>query len=186
MSNFDLKSTGNTNLQTTFRFEIFFPQNTALGIYDSITTYSASVQIPKAFRDAIIWNMPMGMQNHQPGKGTVQPIQTEFFVPTNAGGTSGSVLNNSSKPDYGIYNMLEAWSNAVYNLNDGTSLGKSGASMDGIKIMLKDESGKPRHTFTLLRSFPTEVDYGTASSESSDLLKVSCTLIYDNYSYTPY
>ena len=45
MSNFKLRETGGTNIQTTFRFEIAIapdPNNTALGLTDTITAYIQS------------------------------------------------------------------------------------------------------------------------------------------------
>ena len=169
MAKFDLNSQGNKNIQTTFRYEVVFPTVGELGLSDQLTGYCTSAQLPKAMQEAIIWHQPFGMQNHQAGKRTIEPVQLEFVVPsTNEGGTN-------------MYNMLSMWCHSTYDLNTGLSTGKGRYAVDGVKIVLKNELGIAQHTFELLRAFPTQVDYGTVSSEGSELLRVSMTLIYDNF-----
>jgi hypothetical protein len=169
MAKFDLISTGNTNIQTTFRYEVHFPSSSQLGIEESIAAYNTSSQLPSASGEPIVWYLPMGMQNHQAGRRTVKPIPLEFVVPSSSIGNA--------------YNMLEKWCTSTYDLNTGTNKGKGNYAVDGIQIKLKGEDGVTKHTFTLKRAFPTDVEYGTVNSEGNELLKVSMTLIYDRYEY---
>ena len=73
---------------------------------------------------------------------------------------------------------------ATYNLNTGTNKGKLNYCTDGITIKLKGEDDSVKYMFRLLRAQPTEINYGTVSSEGNDLLKVTCTLVYDNFEVT--
>ncbi len=170
MAKHDLRSTGKTNIHTTFRYEIFFPAIPELKLTDDVTAYCTSSQLPKAIGEAITWHLAMGMQNHQAGKRTVQPIPLEFVIP------SGDDKAN-------VYEMLETWCTSTFNLNTGTNIGKGNYSVDGIEIRLKAEGDVIKHRFRLLRAFPTDVDYGTVNSEGNELLKVSMTLIYDDDEY---
>jgi hypothetical protein len=111
----------------------------------------------------------MGMQNHQAGKRTVQPVKLEFVIPTEGVGNA--------------YQMLESWCTSTYDLNTGVSTGKANYAVDGIEIRLVGEDDIIKHRFTLLRAQPTDVEYGTVTSEGNELLKVSMTLTYDNYKY---
>lgn len=168
MAKFNLDQTGNTNIQTDFRFEVIFGSgNSSLGVSDNITGYCTSAQLPKASLEALVWHLPMGMQNHQAGRASIQPISLEFVV-------SGDQINSA-------YAMFEKWRNAGYNLNTGKSKGKAGYSIDNMQIILRGEDNSARHTFKIKRAFATDFEYGTVSSESGQLLKVSMTLVYDNY-----
>jgi hypothetical protein len=173
MSNFKLRETGGTNIQTTFRFELAIapdPNNSALGLTDAITAYIQSTDLPSATGEPIIWSLPGGMKNHQAGKRTIKPISMEFVIPT---GSTGS-----------IYKVLEKWGNATYDLNTGVNTGKGRYTSDGVSIKIKGEDDQPRYIFRLLKAQPTEVSYGTVNSEGNELLKVSCTWVYDNYELT--
>lgn len=170
MAKYDLRSQGNTNIQTTFRYEIKFPARTDLGLTDSLTVYCTSSQLPKAMLEAIVWHQPFGMKNHQAGVRTVQPVPIEFVVPTGKG-------------QMNIYNMLNLWCHSTYDLNRGTNIGKGRYAVDGIQILLKNELGATEHTFELIRAFPTDVEFGTVSSEDNSPLKASMTLIYDNFKH---
>ena len=170
MASFNLISNGNVNIQTTFRYEVKFPEGMANGaLTDSITVYCTSAQIPKAIQTAIDWHTPMGMISHQAGKRPVEPIALEFVVPT--------------ATDIGsdVYRMMSAWCNATFDLTTGINTGKGNYAVDGIQIILKNGSGEATHTFTLFRAFPTTVEFGTVSSEGAELLKASMTLTYDYF-----
>jgi hypothetical protein len=172
MAKYSLDQTGSKNLLTTFRYEVTFPNSGnagSIGMNDQLTCFCTSAQLPKAMQEAIVWNMPFGMQNHQAGVRTVEPISLEFVVDSdNSGGTN-------------MYNLLSFWCNSTFDLNTGLNKGKGKYAMDGIRITVKKEDGTTAHSFELLRAFPTTVEYGTVSSESKELLKVSMTLIYDNF-----
>jgi len=167
MTNFTLAQTGGTDIQTTFRFELDVVTDSALGIADSITAYIQSTDLPSATGEPIIWSLPGGMKNHQAGKRTIKPINMEFVTSTDS--TSS------------WYTTLEKWGAATYNLNTGTNKGKQNYCTDGITIKLKGEDNVIKYQFRLLRAQPTEVNYQTVNSEGNELLKVSCTLVYDNY-----
>ena len=169
-----LSSTYNTDIQTTFRFEIFigYDASTAqLGLTSDITGYIQRCDLPSAPGDPLVWHLPGGMKNHQAGKRTVQPISLEFVVPTTAGNGS-------------IYRLLEKWAHATYDLDKGTNIGKRNYCTDAITIILKGEDNEPKYKFRLRRAQVTSCNYGVVSSESNDLIKVSCTIIYDNYELT--
>jgi hypothetical protein len=151
MAKFNLDATGNTNIQTTFRYEVYFPANSELGLNDSITAYNTSTTLPKAVGDILTWHLPMGMQNYQAGKRTVQPVQLEFVIPSDSTGNA--------------YQMMETWCDATFDLNTGTNKGKGRYAVDGIQIRLKGEDEIVKHRFTLKRAQPTDVDYGTVGSE---------------------
>lgn len=40
------------------------------------------------------------------------------------------------------------------------------------------------YIFRLLRAQPTETNYGAVNSEGNELIKVTTTLVYDNYELT--
>lgn len=173
MSNYPLSKTYYTDIQTTFRFEIHIDSTSdaQLGLTEDITGYIQRCDLPTAPGDPIIWHLPGGMKNHQAGKRTVQPISLEFVVPTTAGNGS-------------IYRLLEKWAHATYNLDKGTNIGKRNYCTDAITIILKGEDDVPKYKFRLRRAQVTRCNYGTVSSESNDLIKVSCEFIYDNYELT--
>lgn len=168
MAKFNLKQTGNTNIQTSFRYEVFFPTN-VVGTNDEITGYNTSSQLPKANGEPITWHMPMGMKNFQAGKRTVEPVSLEFVIPSEGVGNA--------------YQMFETWGENIYDLNTGVNTGKATYAIDGIQIRLIKENGVVAHRFTLLKAQSTTLDYGTVTSEGNELLKVNMTLIYDNYKY---
>lgn len=171
MSNYSLDQTAKTDIQTTFRFDIYIAAdeaNAALGLTEDVTGYIQNCDLPVAPGDPITWHLPGGMKNFQAGKRTVQPISMTFVVPTTAGNGS-------------IYRLLEKWADATYNLNRGTNVGKRNYCTSGIYIYLKGEDNDVKYTFRLLRAQVTNCNYGAASSESNDLIKVNCTFIYDNY-----
>ena len=171
MANYSLNQTGGTDIQTTFRFEIYIAAdaaNSALGLTEDVTGYIQSCDLPVAPGDPITWHLPGGMKNFQAGKRTVQPISMTFVVPTTAGNGS-------------IYKLLEKWAAATYDLNKGTNIGKQNYCTDGIYIKIKGEDDVVKYTFRLKRAQVTNCNYGSLSSESNDLIKVSCTFIYDNY-----
>ena len=126
MANFDLKASGNTNLQTSFRFEVFFPSSVT-GTNDIVSAYCISSQIPKATGEPIPWHMPMGMINHQAGKRTIQPVQLEFVIPEDSTGDA--------------YTMLETWCPATYDLNTGTNIKKAQYAVDGVEVRIKGGAG---------------------------------------------
>ena len=171
MSNYNLARTGQTDIQTTFRFEIHIAAdaaNSLLGLTEDVTGYIQRCDLPAAPGDPITWHLPGGMKNFQAGKRTVRQISTEFVVPTTAGNGS-------------IYTLLEKWAHATYNLDKGTNAGKRNYCTDGISIYLKGEDDAIKYEFHLLRAQVTDCSYGTASSESNDLIKVNASFIYDNY-----
>ena len=111
MANYSLNQTGGTDIQTTFRFEIYIAAdaaNAALGLTEDVTGYIQSCDLPAAPGDPITWHLPGGMKNFQAGKRTVRPISMTFVVPTTAGNGS-------------IYTLLEKWAKATYDWNKGTN-----------------------------------------------------------------
>lgn len=171
MANYNLDQTGQTDIQTTFRFQIHLAAdaaNRALGLTEDVTGYIQRCDLPAAPGDPITWHLPGGMKNFQAGKRTVRQISMEFVVPTTAGNGS-------------IYTLLEKWAKATYDLNRGTNVGKRNYCTDGISIYLKGEDDTIKYEFRLKRAQVTNCNYGTVSSESNDLIKVSCEFIYDNY-----
>ena len=171
MGSYSLEATGKTDLQTTFRFEIYIradAANATLGLTEDVTGYIQNCDLPVAPGEPITWHLPGGMKNFQAGKRTVQPISMTFVVPTTAGNGS-------------IYRLLEKWAEATYDLNKGTNKGKANYCTDGIYIYVKGEDDTVKYTFHLLRAQVTNCNYGSLSSESNDLIKVNCTFQYDNY-----
>lgn len=168
---YKLSDTAKTDIQTTFRFEIGIEAdaaNQALGLTENITGYIQQSDLPAAPGEPITWHLPGGMKNYQAGKRTVAPISMTFVVPTTAGNGS-------------VYKLLEKWSHATYDLDKGTNIGKRNYCTDGIYIYLKGEDDEVKYTFRLKRAQVTQCNYGQVSSEANDLIKVSCTFIYDNY-----
>ena len=164
MANYPLSRTYQTDIQTSFRFEVHIAAdaaNSQLGLTEDVTGYIQQTDLPVAPGDPIIWHLPGGMKNHQAGKRTVQPVSMTFVVPTTAGNGS-------------IYRLLEKWAHATYNLDKGTNIGKRNYCTDGISIILKGEDDTPKYKFRLRRAQVTNCNYGAASSESNDLIKVSC------------
>ena len=171
---YSLSETYFTDLQVSFRFEIHIAAdaaNSQLGLTEDVTGYIQRCDLPSAPGDPIIWHLPGGMKNHQAGKRTVQPISLEFVIPTTAGNGS-------------IYRLLEKWAHATYDLDKGTNIGKRNYCTDGITIILKGEDNAYKYKFRLRRAQVTNCNYGTVASESNDLIKVSCTFVYDNYELT--
>ena len=171
MANYRLQDTWSTDIQTTFRFRVVIAAdsaNTALGLTEDVVGYIQTSNLPSAPGQPITWNLPGGMKNYQAGKRTVNPITMTFVVPTTAGNGS-------------IYKLLEKWAYATYDLDKGTNIGKRNYCTDGIYIILKGEDDSDKYTFRLRRAQVTNCDYGNVSSEANDLIKVSCTFIYDNY-----
>ena len=171
MANYSLNQTGGTDIQTTFRFEIYIAAdaaNSALGLTEDVTGYIQSCDLPAAPGDPITWHLPGGMKNFQAGKRTVRPISMTFVVPTTAGNGS-------------IYTLLEKWAKATYDLNKGTNYGKARYCSSGIYIKVKGEDDSVKYVFRLLRAQVTDCNYGSLASESNDLIKVNCSFIYDNY-----
>jgi hypothetical protein len=171
MANYNLDQTGQTDIQTTFRFMIHIAAdaaNSRLGLREDVTGYIQRCDLPAAPGDPITWHLPGGMKNFQAGKRTVRQISMEFVVPTTAGNGS-------------IYTLLEKWAKATYDLNKGTNIGKRNYCTDGISIYLKGEDDSIKYEFRLKRAQVTNCNYGTVSSESNDLIRVSCEFIYDNY-----
>lgn len=168
---YNLDQTWATDIQTTFRFEIEITAdaaNSRLGLTDDVTGYIQQCDLPAAPGNPIPWHLPGGMQNYQAGKRAVRPISMIFTVPTTAGNGS-------------IYKLLEKWAHATYDLNTGTNIGKKNYCTDGIYIYAKGEDDVIKYSFRLKRAQVTDCNYGTLSSESNDLIKVSCTFQYDNY-----
>ena len=171
MANFNLDQTGQTDLQTSFRFFIHIAADNAsqvLGLTEDVTGFIQSCDLPAAPGDPITWHLPGGMKNFQAGKRTVRQISMTFVVPTTAGHGS-------------IYTLLERWAKATYDLNRGTNAGKRNYCTDGISIWLKGEDDVVKYIFRLKRAQVTDCNYGTTSSEANDLIKVNCSFIYDNY-----
>lgn len=174
MARFKLSDTAQTDIQTTFRYEVVILTNDEAaqinGIQDSIVGYALSAELPCAPGEPIAWYMPMGMRNWQAGKRQTKEISLSFVVPTN------DALQRKS-----IYYMLETWGNSTYNLNRGTNRGKALYCSDSIYIRLRTELDAVAYSFQLLRAQPTTVNYGTLSSEGNELVQVDMTLVYDNY-----
>ena len=171
MANYRLNETGGTDIQTTFRFAVHIAAdaaNSRLGLTEDVTGYIQTSDLPKAPGAPIVWHLPGGMKNHQAGKRTVQPVSMTFVVPTTAGNGS-------------IYTLLEKWSHATYDINKGTNIGKRNYCTDGISILVKGEDDTVKYKFRLLRAQVTECNYGAVNSESNDLIKVTCSFIYDDY-----
>jgi len=170
MAEFNLIRNGNTNIQTTFRYELKFPAGAVDGaLNDSITVYCTSAQLPKAMQNAIDWHAPMGPVAHQAGKRPIEPISLEFVVPENTDLASD------------VYRMISTWQNSGFDLITGHNTGKANYAVDNIQIILKNGAGDAVHTFSLFRAFPTSVEFGTVSSEGTELLKASMTLTYDYF-----
>ena len=168
---YSLDMTGQTDIQTTFRFEIYIKAdaaNQALGLTEDITGYIQSCDLPSAPGEPITWHLPGGMKNYQAGKRTTNPISMTFVVPTTAGNGSA-------------YRLLEKWAEATYDLNRGTNFGKAMYCTSGIYIYVKGEDDDVKYTFRLIRAQVTNCSYGSLSSESNDLIKVGATFYYDNY-----
>lgn len=168
---YKLSETGGIDIQTTFRFYIHIAADSAsslLGLTEAVTCYIQRSDLPVAPGDPITWHLPGGMKNFQAGKRTVRPISMEFVVPTTAGNGS-------------IYTLLEKWAKATYDLDKGTNAGKARYCTDAISIYLKGEDDVVKYEFHLLRAQVTDCQYGTVSSESNDLIRVSAGFIYDNY-----
>jgi hypothetical protein len=172
LANLNLSQTWATDIQTTFRFEIEIDgaRDPQLGLTSTVVGYIQSSDLPTAPGDPIIWHLPGGMKNHQAGKRTVEPINMTFVVTTNK--------------DDSIYRMLEKWAHATYDLDKGTNIGKARYCTDAISIILKGEDNAQKYKFRLKRAQVTRCNYGSVSSESNDLIKVSCTIVYDNYEVT--
>lgn len=167
MGNFRLRETYATDIQTDFRFELYIAPNNQLGLTDKIVGYIQQTNLPHATGTPIVWHLPGGMRNHQAGKREVQPIQMTWVTAT---------ANRDS-----VYRMCEKWQHATYDLDSGTNIGKANYCTDGIYINLKSENDKIEYSFQLIRAQMTDIDPGTVNSESNDSLKVTCSLIYDNY-----
>lgn len=173
MAEFNLIASGQTNIQTTFRYEVSFPAGAANGaLTDAITVYCTSAQLPKANQTPIEWHAPMGVVNHQAGKRPIEPITLEFVVPA-----ASDTAND-------VHRMISAWCHTTFDITTGKNIGKANYSVNGLKIMLKDGSGSVIRTYELFRAFPTSVEFNTVSSESSELLKASMTLTYDYFKMT--
>ena len=169
--NYTLSATSKTDLQTTFRFEIYiaaYEANSALGLTEDISGYIQSCDLPAAPGEPITWHLPGGMKNYQAGKRTTRPISMTFVVPTTAGNGS-------------VYRLLEKWAEATYDLNKGTNMGKRNYCTSGIYIYVKGEDDDVKYTFRLLRAQVTDCSYGSLASETNDLIKVNATFYYDNY-----
>lgn len=88
MANFQLSQTGNTDIQTAFRFRLNVAtqsNSSELGLNNKISAYIISTDLPSATGEPIVWSLPGGMQNHQAGKRTIKPINLEFVIPSVAG-----------------------------------------------------------------------------------------------------
>lgn len=170
MGNYSLDATKNTDIQTTFRFELHINSaaDTALGLSEDVTGYIQNCDLPAAPGEPITWHLPGGMKNYQAGKRSTRPISMTFTVPTTAGNGS-------------IYKLLERWAQATYDLNKGTNIGKKNYCTDAISIYVKGEDDTVKYKFRLLRAQVTDCNYGSLASESNDLIKVTCTMYYDNY-----
>lgn len=187
MANFKLSDTYYTDIQTTFRFEIHIlaEADGILGLTQDVVGYIQQCDLPTAPGEPIIWHLPGGMKNHQAGKRTVQPISMTFVVPTHIGDQAANDAYRGS-----IYRMLEKWAHATYNLQTGANQGKGHYCTDAIAICLKGERDQDSleketsYTFRLKRAQVTNCNYGAVSSESNELIKVSCTFVYDDYELT--
>ena len=170
MAFFDLRSTGGTNIMTTFRFEMEVATdsaNTTVGLDDKLTAYITQCDLPTSTGEALEWSLPGGMVNYQAGKRKTKPINVEFVV--------------CAEQTNSWYKTLRMWEKATYNLNDGTNAGKAHYCTDGISIRLKAENGTTKYRFHLLRAQVTDIDMKQINSEDSALLKAGCTIVYDNY-----
>lgn len=173
MANFSLSQTAGTDIQTTFRFRLNVAtaaNGSQLGLTNTISAYIISTDLPSATGDPIVWSLPGGMQNHQAGKRTIKPINLEFVIPSVAGSS--------------WYRTVEKWQHATYDLETGRNVGKATYCTDGISISLESERGNQMYVFRLLRAQPTETNYGAVNSEGNELIKVTTTLVYDNYQLT--
>ena len=171
MANYSLNSTGQTDIQTTFRFELHLAAdaaNRALGLTEDVTGYIQKCDLPAAPGEPITWHLPGGMKNFQAGKRTVRGISMGFVVPTTAGNGS-------------IYTLLEKWAHATYDLDKGTNAGKRNYCTNGISIYLKGEDDTVKYAFRLIRAQVTDCSYGSVDSETNSLIKVTAGFIYDNY-----
>ena len=170
MAFFDLRSTGGSNIMTTFRFEMEVATdsaNSTLGLDDKLTAYITTCELPTSNGETIPWKMPGGMTNNQAGMRNTKPINVEFVV--------ASEYTNS------WYRVLKKWEAATYNLNDGSNKGKALYCTDAISIRLKGEDQITKYRFHLLRAQVSDLNFNSVNSEANELLKVSCTLTYDNY-----
>ena len=170
MANLNLGQTGETDILTTFRFELHIDAsaNPIIGLDQDVVGYIISCDLPSAPGEPLVWNLPGGMKNFQAGKRTVQAINTTFVIDS-----------NPNKPS--ILKMLEKWTHATYDLNTGTNRGKANYCTDAISIWTKGEDDNVKYTFRLKRAQVTSCNYGSLSSESNDLIKVSASFIYDNF-----
>lgn len=171
MARYTLSQTGQTDIQTTFRFFIHIAAdqaNSLLGLTEDVTGYIQRSDLPSAPGEPITWHLPGGMKNYQAGKRTVTPLSMEFVVPTTAGNGS-------------IYRLLEKWSKATYDLDKGTNAGKANYCTDALSIYLLGEDDALKYEFHLVRAQVTNAAYGQVASESNDLIRVTAGLIYDNY-----
>lgn len=172
MGNFQLRETYATDIQTDFRFELLIEPNAPLGLTEKIVGYIQSSDLPCAPGEPIVWHLPGGMKNHQAGKRTIKPLSMQWVTAT---------AHKES-----VIRMCEKWAHATYDLNRGTNIGKALYCTDGIYINLKGEDDTIQYSFHLLRAQITDCDYGTINSESNELLKVSCTMVYDDYEVRKY
>ena len=170
MAFFDLRSTGGTNIHTAFRFEMEVATDTAnstLGLDDKLTAYITSSDLPCSEEDIITWRMPGGMANYQAGMRSTKPINVTFVV-------CSEYINS-------WYRVLRKWEEATYNLNDGSNKGKAQYCTDAISIRIKGEDQITKYRFHLLRAQVGALDFKQVNSESNEMLRVSCTIHYDNY-----
>ena len=179
MANYSLRQTGGIDIQTDFRFEIEIMADSSTSLIgiapnDSCVAYIQTCTLPHANGAAITWHLPGGMKNYQAGKRENQECEVEFVIP--------------STPNEGSwYRILEHWSEACYDMNKGTNIGKKNYCSDAIYINLRRENDSIAYRFHMLRAQPTKVDYSKVSSESSgagELLKVKASFIYDLYELT--
>jgi len=169
MAKFNLSTSGGTDIQLSYTYDLTFPVSTFLGLNDELTCYVTSVELPSASGEAVIWHQTYGKKNHQAVKRTNKPISLEFVVPT-----TFENLNTQ--------HMIERWLDATYNMNTGKNIGKAQYAVNGVRIRVMAAQGeKITSSYVLFKAFPTEVNFGTMSNESNELLKVSMTLVYDLY-----
>lgn len=170
MAYYNLSQTGGTNLHTTFRFElevITDANNGRLGLSDKLTAFITKCDLPSAPGTNIEWYMPGGMRSWQAGKRLTKSIGLEFVVTSD---TAQSWIRT-----------LEKWGDACYDLETGNNAGKSGYSSNAIQIRVKGEDGKTRYRFKIKRAIISNMSYGALSSDSNELLKISCNIDYDKY-----
>ena len=170
MAFFDLRTTGGTNIQTKFRFEMEVATdsaNTTVGLDDKLTAYITRCTLPTSETTPLEWAMPGGMVNYQANRRKTKPIDAEFVV--------------CSESINSWYRVLKKWEQGTYNLNTGNNAGKQLYCTDGISIRLKAENGETKYRFHLLRAQVANIDTQEVSSEAEELLKVACTFYYDNY-----